>query len=221
MHCFQCESDSSGDSGTCGVCGRPLDMDSDRYFRAGMDAMSAGEIERSAQLLRDCVTLNPDHLSGRYNLGIALCLANKSDEAIEHYIAVVEREPNYPGIYTVLGQAAFGDYLFHTEQAEANRKAMFELLKRAIEYDPTDVDAYFSLGNACIAVGSAEEALSWLNQAMRLHPDSSAIHFAVAKAYRMLRRHGDAAAMAKLALELSTPDDPLAEDIEALFAEIG
>jgi hypothetical protein len=37
----------------------------------------------------------------------------------------------------------------------------------------------------------------------------------------MLRRHGDAAAMAKLALELSGPDDPLAEDIEALFAEIG
>ena len=48
MHCFKCESDSSGDSGTCGVCGRPLDTDSDRYFRAGMDAMSAGEIERSA-----------------------------------------------------------------------------------------------------------------------------------------------------------------------------
>ena len=220
MNCVRCKSDSASDSETGDVCGGPLARDPDLYFKAGMEAMFAGEIERSTHLLSNCVQLNPDHLSGRYNLGIALCLANKCDEAIEQCIAVMEREPNYPGLYTVLGQAAFGDYLYHREQADSNRRAMFQLLKRAIEQDPSDVDAYFSLGNACIAVGSAAEALTWLRKAMDFHPDSSAIHFAAAKAYKMLRRHTEAVNMAKLAMELSGPSDPLGEEIKALFAEI-
>lgn len=220
MHCLKCESDSAGDLRVCQACGAPLKEDPDLYFKAGMEAMSAGEIDRSTVLLGDCVKLNPDHLSGRYNLGIALSLANKCDEAVEQCIAVIEREPDYPGIYTILGQAAFGDYLYHMEQAHSNRRAMFQLLKKAVDQDPTDVDAYFSLGNACIAVGSAAEALTWLHKAMKFHPDSSAIYFAAAKAHKMLRRHSEAAAMAKMAMELSGPKDPLAEEINALVAEI-
>ena len=221
MHCLRCQNDSTTDLGVCQVCGGPLEKDPDRYFKAGMEAMSAGEIDLCTRLLGDCVKLNPDHLSGRYNLGIALCLANQCDEAVEQYVAVMEREPDYPGVYTALGQAAFGDYLYHMEQADSNRRAMFQFLKKAVEQDPTDVDAYFSLGNACIAVGSAAEALSWLHKAMKFHPDSSAIYFAAAKAYKMLRRRSEAVAMAKMAMELSGPKDPLAEEINALFAEIG
>ena len=220
MYCFKCQSDCAGNSDKCEHCGGRLERDPDQYFKAGMEAMLAGEVDHAAQLLGNCVELNPDHLSGRYNLGIALCLANKCDEAIEQCIAIMEREPDYPGVYTVLGQAAFGDYLYHREQAESNRRAMFQLLKRAIEQDPSDVDAYFSLGNACIAVGSAAEALTWLEKALEFHPDSSAIHFAAAKAYKMLRRRSEAANMAKMAMELSGPSDPLGEEIKALFAEI-
>ncbi len=219
MHCFRCDVDTPTDSNVCDVCGQPLDTDPDRYFRAGMDAMLAGDVDRSTRLLRDCVRLNPSHLSGRYNLGLALCMADRCDEATDQYMAVLEVEPNYPGIYTVMGQAAFGDYLAHLERAEAQRDLMFQLLKKAVEQDPSDVDACYSLANAYMAVGLAEEALPWLHQAAKLQPDSSAIYYAMGKVYKMLGRDTDAAAMAKLAMELSDADDPLIGEIESLAAE--
>lgn len=220
MHCFGCNADSSSESGTCEVCGKPLAADPDLYFKAGMEAMAEGRIDPCIDFLRDCVKLGPNHLSGRYNLGFALCFANECDEAVEHYMAVVEHDPNYPGIYTALGQAAFGSYLSHLEQTESNRKAMIEHLRKAIEQDPNDVDAYFSLGNAYIAMGSADKSLPWLREALKLHPDSSAIHFAVAKAFKMLQKLPEAAIMARKSMELSDPDDPLSEEIQALFSEL-
>lgn len=219
MHCFGCESDSRVDSETCEVCGKPFDTDADRYFRAGMNALLSGEVDLSTRLLEDCVKLNPSHLSGRYNLGLALCMADRCDEAMAHYMAVAEIEPNYPGIYTVLGQATFGDYLYHMEMAESKRTETFDLLTKAISQDPGDVDAYFSLANAYMAIGSAREALPWLKKAMELDPGSSAIFYALGKAYKMLRRDSEAADMARQAMDLSKADDPLHEDIEMLCAE--
>lgn len=220
MHCFRCDADSTSESGTCELCGKPLETDPDRYFKAGMEAMAEGRIGSCISFLGDCVLLSPDHVSAHYNLGLALCLANKCDEAIEHLTAVADRDPSYPGIYTALGQAAFGSYLSHIEQAESSRKAMVQLLMKAIEEGPNDVDAYFSLGNAYIAIGSAEKSLPWLRHALRLHPDSSAIYFAVAKAFKMLEKYPEAAIMARRSMEFSNPNDPLAEDIRRLLAEL-
>ena len=219
MHCFRCHVDTPADAETCEICGGQLDTDPDRYFRAGMDAMLAGEIERSSRLLEDCVRLNPRHLSGRYNLGLVLCMDDRCNEAMQQYMAVMELEPSYPGIYTALGQAAFGDYLSHLEQAEAKRKAMFQLLKKAIEQDPSDVDACYSLANAYLAIGAAQEALPWLQKAVDAQPDSSAIYYALGKAYRILGRDSEAVAMARLAMELSCADDPLVDEIKMLVAE--
>jgi tetratricopeptide (TPR) repeat protein len=219
MHCFRCQADTPADAQTCEICGGPLDTDPDRYFRAGMNAMLAGEIDQSRHLLEDCVDLNPGHLSGRYNLGLALCMADRCSEAMHQYMAILELEPSYPGIYTALGQAAFGDYLSHLEQAEAKRKAMFELLEKAVEQDPSDVDALYSLANAYMAIGAAQESLPWLQKAVDLQPDSSAIYYALGKAYNMLGRDSEAITMARLAMELSSADDPLVDEIEMLVAE--
>lgn len=148
MHCFGCNSELVTESRICKTCGRPVETDPDRYFKAGMEASAAGDLDRSIKHLTDCVNLDPDHLSGRYNLGIALALANRCDEAMEHYYAVADQEPNYPSIYTALGQAAFGSYMTHTAEAESGRKMMIHMLMKAIEQDPEDVDACFSLANA-------------------------------------------------------------------------
>ena len=220
MHCFGCDTDFEGESLTCEVCGKPLETDADRYFKAGMGAMAAGDVNRSISFLRDCVKLEPNHLSGRYNLGLALCLAGNCDQATEQYTAVIEQQPDFPGIYTALGQAAFGSYLAHLEHAESNRNAMIELLMRAIEQDPEDVDAYFSLGNAYIAIGTADKALPWLKCAMKLHPDSAAIYFVVAKAFKMLERYPEATLMARRSVELSDPNDPFLEDVQNLLSEL-
>ncbi|HUV04379.1 MAG TPA: tetratricopeptide repeat protein [Armatimonadota bacterium] len=220
MHCFLCDADSAAGSKACEVCGKLLATDPDRYFKAGMEAMAAGGIDRSIRLLTDCVSMNPQHMSGRYNLGLALSLGNKHDEAMEQYLAIIEQDPRYPGVYTALGQAAFGSYLAHMEEAEAQRKAMIQLLAKAIDLDPEDVDAHFSLANAYIAIGTADKAIPHLKRALALHPDSSAIHFTIAHAFKMLGKYEEATIMATRAMQLAGTDDPFWEDIRNLLSEL-
>ena len=220
MYCFACNTYVEGQTVMCQACGKPLETDPDRYFRAGMEAIAVGDTDRSIRFLKDCMTLKPDHLSGRYNLGIALCMAGECDEANEQFAVVAEQDPGFPGLFTAMGQAAFGLYLYHAEQAEISCKSMMKLFSRAIEQDPGDVDAYFSMGNAYMASGRPGKALPWLKQALKLHSDTSAIYFALAKAYKAMENYHEAIMTARKAAELSSPDDPLAEDIEHLLVEL-
>jgi tetratricopeptide (TPR) repeat protein len=182
--------------------------------------MADGDIDKAIILFRECAGMSPGHASCRYNLGIALSLTDRCDEAIKHYESLLRRDPGYPGIYTAMGQAAFGSYLEHIAGAEASRKHMLDFLMRAVEQDPDDVDALFSLGNAYIAVGNAETALPWLKSALRIQPKSPAIYFTIAKAFKMLKKKPEASVMARKSMQLSSPDDPFWEDIKRLVCEL-
>ena len=220
MHCFKCDIESDGKTEVCNNCGQPLESDADRYFKAGMEAMAAGDVDRAISLLKDCINLNPDHISGRYNLGLALSLADRCDEAMGHYAAIAEENPEHPGIYTALGQAAFGSYLVHVEGAEMSRMAMMEFLMRAVRQDPEDVDALFSLGNAYIAIDKPRQALPWLERALSIHQDSPAIYYTIAKALNMMGEHDEAVEMAERSAQYSSPDDPFWDDIQMLLSEL-
>lgn len=220
MYCFECHFESRDDSRVCLHCGKPLSTDADAYFKAGMGAVSTGDCERAIALLRDATLLYPGHLNARYNLGLALSLVGKCEESMEQYVEVARLDPNYPGIYTALGQSAFGSYMKHMEEAEWSRKAMFQLLMKAVEHDPDDVDAYFSIANAYIAVGNADQSLPWLRHALCLHPDSAAIYYTMAKALRMLKQYPEAAKMAGKSMELSTQEDPFRDEIVELLTEL-
>lgn len=220
MYCFNCESESSNENYVCEKCGKPMEKDSDRYFKEAMRAMMNGDAVLSIKLLAECIKLNPLHASGRYNLGLVLSMADRCDEAIEQYSVVACEHPSYPGVYTALGQAAFGSYLVHREEAEAKREIMVEFLMKAIEQDPNDVDAYFSLGNAYIATDSADKAIPWLRTALRLDPESPAIYFTIARAFKMLGNYNEAVIMAQKSLQLSGPDDPFKGDVQQFLIDI-
>lgn len=220
MHCFDCDVHFPLDSKVCSICGRQLDTDSDRYFKAGMEAMAIGELDRAVEYLYDCVGLDPRHISGRYNLGMSLSLSDRCDEAMGHYCNIAQDNPEYPGLYTAMGQAAFGSYLTHYSEAEAQRSAMIRYFMAAIEQDPHDVDAYFSLGNAYMAMENAEKAITWLETALRLHPESPAINYMLAKALKMTGNEPEAAVMAQKSLQLSNPSDPFWPDIHELCMEL-
>ncbi|MHB0913168.1 MAG: tetratricopeptide repeat protein [Armatimonadota bacterium] len=218
MHCLECGNYNDVVAAVCAACGKPFD--SDGFFKAGMEAMALGEIDRGIDFLQKCVSIDEEHVSGRYNLGLALSLVNRCDEAEGHYMRVTETNPEYPGIYTALGQAAFGSFLSHSREAESQREAMVHYLMQAVEQDPNDVDAYFSLGNAYIALGSAEKSLPWLRGALRLHPDSPAIYFTMARALKMMGRYSEAMLLAGHSLELYEADDPFRGDVQELYDEL-
>jgi tetratricopeptide (TPR) repeat protein len=66
------------------------------------------------------------------------------------------------------------------------------LARHAIEIEPTNPDTHHILGRALLAAGQAKESAQELESAERLAPQSSAIHFHLAAAYRELGRKEDA-----------------------------
>ncbi len=223
MYCIKCVEYSPNEAQVCVACGKPFETDADKYFKEAMKCMfngDDGDMDRATRLLKTCAILNPYHVSGRYNLGLVLSMNNQCDEAMEHYRSIAEQNPEYPGIFTAMGQAAFGSYMDHVDRAETNRRAMVKLLETAIEQDPDDVDALFSLANAYIAVGKAEKALPWLKNALYVQPDSPAIYFTMAKAFKMLNKYPEAAVMAKKSVQLSSPGDPFWDDMQGLLSEL-
>lgn len=66
------------------------------------------------------------------------------------------------------------------------------LSRRAMEIDPTNPDTHHILGRALLAAGQAKDSAQELESAERMAPQSSAIHFHLAAAYRELGRKQDA-----------------------------
>lgn len=220
MRCSECGFDLEPQMKECPNCGDGHHTDPDSHFKAAMGSVADGDLEGAVELLEQCLEADPEHINGRFNLGVALCLADKCDEAIGHLYYVLTKEPDYPGIYTALGEAAFGSYLYHEEQASMKSMAMIHLLKQAIDQDEEDVDAYFTLGNAFLALGLAEEAVPALKSALELDSQSPAIYYLLGKSYKQLDRFDEAGLMARKALDLAEPDNQFLEDIESLVAEL-
>jgi len=214
MRCFACGVGYGPESKTCPICGRDLETDPDRYFRAGMDAISAGDIEEGVSLLEDCSRLDPNHLSARFNLGVAYSLGGRHDLAVRELFAVAQKDPEYPGLLTALGQVAFGMYTHHIEQAEAHKEQMLGFLLAAIRLDPEDVDALVTLGNVYIELGLPADALRYLERAAVIVPESPVVYFAMARALEMLGRRRQAALMAKKYLALAPPNDRFKSEVE-------
>jgi tetratricopeptide (TPR) repeat protein len=66
------------------------------------------------------------------------------------------------------------------------------LARHAVEIEPANPDVHHILGRALLAAGRAKESAHELEWAERLAPQSSAIHFHLAAAYRELDRTEDA-----------------------------
>jgi tetratricopeptide (TPR) repeat protein len=74
----------------------------------------------------------------------------------------------------------------------SNLSEALSLARHAIEIEPRNPDTHHILGRALLAAGQAKESAQELELAERLSPQSSAIHFHLAAAYRELGRKEDA-----------------------------
>ncbi len=164
---------------------------------------------RQSGLYRNVMTLyqatlkkNPDCWFAHNNLGSALVLTGRTQEAIEHFQEALRLNPNYPDAHnnlgTVLGDAG------QVQEAIAH-------YQQALRLKPDYVIAHNNLANALLQTGRPQEAIKHFQEALKLKPDFITAHYNLGVALFRTGRMQEAIEHYQQALRLE-PDYPEAHN---------
>ncbi len=219
MHCTKCETSAPENAEKCSQCGNFIVADADKYFRAGMNALGANNAHRAVILLSDCLEINPQYTNAQYHLGVALGLADRYEDAEATLDAVLSKDPYYPGIHTATAAVAFSAFIHYRNQCESQRSILELTLKLALEFDPNDLDACFTMAHLQMAEMEFEQTLIWLDRAATIQPDSYAVSYAYTQTLLLMGRREEAAKMAVKTLALAKEGDSCDQEILDLVDE--
>jgi Flp pilus assembly protein TadD len=122
------------------------------------------EIKRPADAVRHfqaSAMLNPDAAPPHFNLGIALAVAGRLDEAAREYNRALAIRPEYARAHNNLGSLLL-------QKGEANEALVH--LQDAIRIEPRNVEAHYNLAMAYAAVGEVHRAIETVQNGLRLNP---------------------------------------------------
>ncbi|MAE67016.1 MAG: hypothetical protein CMJ18_22375 [Phycisphaeraceae bacterium] len=146
------------------------------YFNLGLEAHTAGKIERAEAWYRRALAADPEDASALTNLGvIEIDVHGRVARAIRLYERALVVDPDDSSTHNNLGVA-------HRRQ---DRRASAERsFRRAVELDSGHVNAWVNLGDILIRRGRREDAAEPLRRALELDPGH-------AKAQDLLRQLAD------------------------------
>ena len=186
-----------------------------------------GETEAALAQYENALTIHSRSRVAGYDLLLAVIHTNigsierargASDDAIVHFRAALDSQPDYVEASLNLGLTLIDKH----EIAEA-----ITVLRRAIELRPDSAEAFVALGDALRQSGQIEEASERYEQALRNTPDSIAAlnNLTVIRATSRvpaLRNGVEAVALAERALKISGANDPFfLQKLAAAYAENG
>ena len=123
--------------------------------------------------------LQPDSAAARFNLGTALTVAGRLDEAAAAFEEALARRPDYPQAHNNLGQVLL---------AQGKTGAALTHLLTAVRLDPASPHALFGLAEAYAAVESYAEAIEALERAIKLPMPEALAQQVLARREQHLRR---------------------------------
>jgi tetratricopeptide (TPR) repeat protein len=135
--------------------------------------LAAGTVRRNrdyrsaTSILRTAVAARPDNHRAHGNLGKALQLEGKLDEATAHYRRALDLRPDYPEGLNNLGSVF---------KAREQTDEAVEHFRRAIEVKPDYANAHYNLATTLQTLGRLAEAVVHYRQALRLEPDHARAH---------------------------------------------
>ena len=155
----------------------------------------------SFTLFEHTLAVTPPNLRIEHNLGVALGLGDRYDEAAAHFEKALQIDPNFYDGLVVMGvtRAHQGrlpeamEYfrtairsqpdvpkarvqLAHALWNENRDEAALEEMRRASQLAPKDADIRADFGLALAMVGTIPEAIEQLHEALRLNPNSAETH---------------------------------------------
>ena len=197
-------------------------------LRHGVQLLEAREVAAAVLELEAAVALDPDNVSARYHLGLALFLTGKPDAAAVHLREALKGEDDTGRVQFLLGQvylesrkfeaagealvaaqAAMPDYppvAFHRAELcyrlgrlDGAKARFADLAREAPGWAAPSV----RLGDIEFEEGNAGEASRWLEQALQLQPQNPALWMRLASAQSMLDQRLRALESTRKAVELT------------------
>ncbi|MFH0944971.1 MAG: tetratricopeptide repeat protein [Planctomycetota bacterium] len=111
--------------------------------------------------LRKAVLLRPEFFEAHTNLGWALAMQGRLDEAVREYRKAIELKPGFTLAHNNLGLA------LARLGRETDARAEFE---RALEINPNHLYSHLNLGNLLLEQGDRDKALGHFAEAARINP---------------------------------------------------
>ena len=115
-------------------------------------------------MMRHWLDKYPKDFVAHYNLASALEKEGKLDEAITHYAAAAEAQPD-----DATAQNGWGAAL----QAEGDLSAASAHYRQALELEPNNADALYNLGNCLLDRGEFDEAAGRFRALIQLNPQDT------------------------------------------------
>lgn len=152
------------------------------------------QLKEAENAARRATELNAKNVGYRLDWGEAQEAINKFDEAERTYRDVSTMAPQNPMVW-----ARLGSLLVNRRNDAARQQEGVALLKRALESNPKDSYALFSLGRFYLKQKQGKDAVQFLQKAVAVSPDVSEIWYSLSRARQM---RGDAVG-AKKAMQRS------------------
>jgi tetratricopeptide (TPR) repeat protein len=155
----------------------------------------------SFTLFEHTLAVTPPNLRIEHNLGLALGVSDRYDEAAAHFERALQIEPNFYDGLVIMGvtrahqgrvpeaieyfQAAIRSQpntpkahvqLAHALWTQNRDQEALEEIRRALQFAPKDADILSDFGLALALAGRVPEAINQLHEALRLNPNSAEAH---------------------------------------------
>ncbi len=128
-----------------------------------------------------------------YSQGATYFQDGQYAKAIQAFLEVIRRNPNYSTVYYHLGLSY---------DAAGKPFLAVDAYKQAVAINPRYTSAYFSLGNVYDVLGNFREAVICYEIVIKLNPQSPEAYYNLGVDYRHMRRPADATEMFEKAREL-------------------
>jgi tetratricopeptide (TPR) repeat protein len=149
-------------------------MEARKYVERAYASILNHDFEKAIEWFEQAIQIEPDNASVQYKISITYARNNKLSKAMEHAAEAVRLEPDnetyryhrsHLQARELMGQA--GRYM---EQRNADPHMAIACLKNAIKEDPLLKEAYVMLGMAHASLGDYHQAISAIQEAVRLDP---------------------------------------------------
>ena len=167
--------------------------------------LDAGRFHEAEGALRTYLVDNDLSATAHAMLAYALLRENKPTDSLKEYTRAASIEKPSASMLEHVGQ----DYVLLGDWTDADKWTL-----RAVQMDPSDADAWYSLGRIRYSEQRFSDALSCFQQALKLSPKSVKAENNLGLAYEALNQVDAAAAAYRQAIELQNqgPRDQLSEE---------